>query len=293
MSSTVVVGYDQSTPSKQALLLAAEEAGLRQTGLTVVHAYHYARVVTPMVFTPPVLQEVYEKAAMEVAEEGAEHVRVRYPDLEVRPEVGPGPPAHVLLAAARDAELLVVGNRGRGGFAGLLLGSVSMRVLGGAPCPVVVARGETAERHDRVTVAVDVDDPGCADVLAFAFDEAAARNADLTAIHVWDDDQRLIMEQNLAAAGLLKTSEEITADLEECLATLVEVARTRRPDVRYSCRILVGAAGKTLVEESEDADLVVAGARRRSGHHPGMRIGPVATTLLHHARCPVAVVPHS
>src|SRR3954451_15804954 len=160
MSSTVVVGYDQSAPSEQALLSAAREARVRQAVLTVVYAYRYARPTTPMVFTPPALQEVYEKAAMQIADEGVAHVRARYPDLDVRPKTEPGAAAHILVTAGRGAELLVVGNRGRGGFAGLLLGSVSMRVLGGESCPVIVVRGEAADAHDRVVAAVDIDDPG-------------------------------------------------------------------------------------------------------------------------------------
>ncbi|NUP53334.1 MAG: universal stress protein [Catenulispora sp.] len=292
MSSTVVVGYDRSASSEHALLVAAQEARARQAGLTVVHAYHYARPSTPMVFPPPALQEVFDKAALEIAEKGADHVRSRYPDLDVRAGAGAGPAAQVLLTAARDAELLVVGSRGRGGFAGLLLGSVSMRVLDGAACPVVVARGESAGARDRIVVAVDVDDPGCADVLGFAFDDAARRPAELVAIHVWDDEQRYVMEQNLVAAGLMHTAQEVAADLHECLGSLVGQARSRHPEVESSYRVAAGAAGKVLVEESEHADLVVVGAHRRHGGHAGARVGPVAGTLLHHAHCPVAVVPH-
>jgi nucleotide-binding universal stress UspA family protein len=101
------------------------------------------------------------------------------------------------------------------------------------------------------------------------------------------------MEQNLAVAGLLKSSEEVATDLDGCLAALVGRAGDRHPGVGYSSRIVAGAAGKPLVQESGRADLVVAGAHRRHGDHPGMRIGPVATTLLHHAGCPAAIVPHS
>ncbi|OLE28943.1 MAG: hypothetical protein AUG49_01055 [Catenulispora sp. 13_1_20CM_3_70_7] len=292
MNSTVVVGYDQSAPSEHALLVAAREASLRQAVLTVVHAYHYARPTTPMVFTPPVLQEVYDKTAMDIAEEGVERIRARYPDLDVRPKAEAGPTAHVLLTADRDARLLVVGNRGRGGFAGLLLGSVSMRVLGGASCPVIVARGAAVGTYDRVVAAVDVDDPGCADVLGFAFDDAAHRNAAVVAFHVRDDEERWVMEQNLEAAGLMKSSDEVAADLDERLSALVSRAQARHPDVESSRWIAAGAAGRRLIEESEAADLVVVGAHRRHGGQAGMRIGPVTTTLLHHARCPVAVVPH-
>ncbi|MFL6114533.1 MAG: universal stress protein [Catenulispora sp.] len=292
MSTSVVVGYDQSAASEHALLLAAREAGLRQAVLTVVHAYQYARPTSPMVFPPPMLQEVYEKAAQEIAEEGVEHVRAQYPDLEVRAKVEAGAAAHALLTADRDARLLVVGNRGRGGFAGLLLGSVSIRVLSGASCPVIVARGAAVGRYDRVVAAVDIDDPGCADVLDFALDDAARRHAALVAVHVREGEERWVMEQNLEAAGLMKSSEEVAADLDERLAALVSRARVRHPDVETSRWIAAGAVGKMLIEESEAADLVVVGAHRRRGGHAGMHTGPVATTLLHHGCCPIAVVPH-
>lgn len=293
MSTTVVVGYDQSAPSEHALLLAAREAGLRQAALTVVHAYQYARPTTPMVFTPPVLQEVYDKAAEQIAEEGVEHVRTQYPDLDVRAKAEPGTSARVLLTAGRDAQLLVVGNRGRGGFAGLLLGSVSMRVLGGASGPVIVARGTAVGTYDRVVAAVDIDDPGCADVLDFALDDAARRHAALVAVHVLDDEEQWVMEQNLEAAGLMKSSEEVAVDLDERLAALVSQARARHPEVETSHWIAAGPVAKMLIEESEAADLMVVGAHRRHGGRAGTRTGPVATTLLHHARCPIAVVPHS
>lgn len=296
MSSAVVVGYDRSAPSRQALLVAAREASLRQTTLTVVHAYYYARPTTPMVFTPPRLQDVYGKAAMEIAEEGVDHVRAQYPDLVVRSVAEAGPAARVLLTAGREAELLVVGNRGRGGFAGLLLGSVSIRVLAGASCPVVVVRGageDCVAAHDRVVAAVDIDDPGCSGVLAFAFDEAAQRHAELVALYVSEDEGRWVMEQNLVAAGLMKTSTEVSADVDERLAVAVLRAQARQPEVKASHQVVTGVSGKVLTGESSRADLVVVGAHRRHGQHAGMRIGPVATTLLHHADCPVAVVPHS
>ena len=56
MTSTIIIGYDQSAPGEQALLLAAQEADWRHAGLTVMHAYHFARPTNPMMFTPPALQ---------------------------------------------------------------------------------------------------------------------------------------------------------------------------------------------------------------------------------------------
>ncbi|WP_344657020.1 universal stress protein [Catenulispora subtropica] len=291
----MVVGYDRSAPSQQALLVAGREASLRHAVLTVVHAYHYARPTTPMFFTPPRLQDVYDKAAKKIAEEGVDYVRARYPDLEARPVAEAGPAAHVLLTAGKEAALLVVGNRGRGGFAGLLLGSVSIRVLGGASCPVIVAGGDGrdgAAAYDRVVAALDIDEPGCADVLAFASDEAAYRHVDLVAVYVSEDEERWVMEQNLVAAGLMKSSAEVAADIEERLTVAVLHAHAQHPEIKTSHQVVAGTTGKVLTEESSRADLVVVGAHRRHGEHAGLRIGPVATTLLHHAHCPVAVVPH-
>lgn len=293
MSGIVVVGYDKSGPSEQALLLAAQEAAWRHTSLMVIHAYHYPQPATPAVFTAPVLQEVYAKAAEEIAETGAEHAKARYPGLDVRPRADIGLAAHVLALASRDAGLLVVGNRGRGGFAGLLLGSVSARVLGASDCPVIVARGEgIGQQRNRIVAAVDIDDPCCADILAFAAEEAVARDAELLALHVWDDENHWVMDESLDAAGLMKSVSEVVAELDAGLAAPVGQVRDRHPGIDLSHRIATGPVGQVLVEESGHADLIAVGARKRGGGHHGQRVGPVATTLLHHAGCPVAVVPH-
>ena len=104
-------------------------------------------------------------------------------------QVVAGYAGRVLADAGHGAELLVVGNRGAGGFPGMLLGSVSMRVLAGACCPVIVVHGTEAstEAPDGwVVAAVDIDEP-CGPVLDFAFAEAGRRGAGLSVIHVWDE----------------------------------------------------------------------------------------------------------
>jgi nucleotide-binding universal stress UspA family protein len=137
----IVVGIDGSDGAAAALRFAADEASLRQTQLRVVSAWH----VPTGVYMPPTYMDLdldaFRQTASEVAERqvvdalGAERATT------VAVVIHEGSPAEVLIAESSQAELLVVGSRGHGGFAGLLLGSVSQHCAAHAHCPVVVVRG--------------------------------------------------------------------------------------------------------------------------------------------------------
>lgn len=135
----VVVGVDGSEGSRVALRWAAEEARARGAVLEAVIVWQYPALTTMPAFgvLPPADEmEAEAKAALgAVLEE--EHL-LSSPELTVLEAITQGPPAAGLIEAAKDADLLVVGSRGHGGFAGLLLGSVSQHCLTHAPCPVVV-----------------------------------------------------------------------------------------------------------------------------------------------------------
>lgn len=132
----IIVGIDGSEPSRRALRWALDEARRRQGSVEVVHAWHFP-VVDPYPYYGPELQpEVFEQAAGELVQ--AELAAVDTAGVEVARHVTPAPAATALLEAAKGADLIVVGSRGRGGFTGLLLGSVSTQVVHHAPCPVVV-----------------------------------------------------------------------------------------------------------------------------------------------------------
>jgi nucleotide-binding universal stress UspA family protein len=144
----VVVGVDASPGSLGALEWALEEARLRRASLCVVHAWMLPLIEAlpePWAVGSPSLgpsdDEVHshvEAAARDVLSASVNQARSAAPELEVVAELVEGRTAGALLDAARDADLLVVGSRGRGGFAGLLLGSVSAQCVHHAPCPVVV-----------------------------------------------------------------------------------------------------------------------------------------------------------
>jgi nucleotide-binding universal stress UspA family protein len=282
MNSTVIVGYDASPWSDRALDEAASEAAARDGGLVIVHAFHWLMPAAPTALTPLGAEQSTRKIAEEIAEEGAAKVRSRYPGMSVQTRVEVGHAPHVLAEASRDADLLIVGNRGRGGFAELLLGSVSKRVLGRASCPVIVVRGDVRPKRDRVLVLLDIDDP-CDGLLEFAFSEAALRGARLTAANVWDGTWLATIANLADLAGEVAA---IEAEHDARLATIIHPWQAKHPEVHTVRRIGAGSIGAIAAKLSDDADLAIVGG---GGH--GTRMGPVADTVLHHASCPVAVIP--
>jgi nucleotide-binding universal stress UspA family protein len=137
----VVVGVDGSTTSRKALKWANEEARVRGATLTVVHAWHPA-MFGVIEFAAPVLDiETFDVAAKRLVEEmlAGSHVDASDPSIETN--VVEGGATQAILEAAADASLVVVGSRGRGAVARVLLGSVSQQVVHHAPCPVVIVPG--------------------------------------------------------------------------------------------------------------------------------------------------------
>ncbi len=138
--SVVVVGIDGSRQSMAALLFAASEARLRRVPLRVVHAFEVpmtGRWMTEGVLDP----EPFERAAHQLADAALTAVGGDLEGLDVEQVVELGSGVSALMRHSSADDLVVVGSRGRGGFKGLLLGSVSQQVVLHAPCPVVVVRG--------------------------------------------------------------------------------------------------------------------------------------------------------
>jgi nucleotide-binding universal stress UspA family protein len=184
------------------------------------------------------------------------------------------------------ASMLVVGARGAGGFAAMMLGSVSRYVAAWAPCPVVVVREEAMVVHREIAVGVR-DPENVTGTLAFAFEEAALRGADLVAVHTW-----YWLPSVPGQAGALRPAdpERISADAARHLAAALEDWHDKYPDVPVRQDVIRGHPGRVLASYSARADLVVLG---RHGHPagPGPGIGSIQHAVLDHAHGPVAVVP--
>lgn len=144
--STIVVGVDGSDGSLKALRFALEEARLHQSELKAVAAWF----IPPAVYgagwaAAPIDLDGYRKVAEDSLEKCLTDVGAAGSGVSVTSLVREGQPADVLCEEARDADLLVVGSRGRGGFRGLLLGSVSQQCAHHARCPVVIVPNDEAE----------------------------------------------------------------------------------------------------------------------------------------------------
>lgn len=143
---TIVLGLDGSPGAQQALDYALQEASEKRATLRVVSAWHVPTIVYAGGIAPPVDLDGFREGAEADAREAVTRASEEAKDVPVETVVREGQAAEVLLEASKDADLLIVGSRGLGGFSGLLLGSVSQQCAHHAHCPVVIVRGR--ERHD-------------------------------------------------------------------------------------------------------------------------------------------------
>ncbi|MFJ5547471.1 universal stress protein [Streptomyces sp. NPDC093225] len=286
MELPLTVGLDGSEPGFAALDWAVDEAALHRCPLRVVYASRWEWYD----LAAPTAGRSSRGVGHGVVESAARRAGQRNPDVKVETEVVADDPAQALIRESRTAWALVTGARGRGGFAGLLLGSVGLAVAARALCPVVVVRGDGPGRRDgrhRVLLGVS-DTPGATEAVRFALREASARDCALEAVRAWrcpphDDTPH----PALADGTCLYHRARADTLLDEALAR----ARQEEPSSPELHRVLVeGPAHKVLLAGTAAADLVVVGTYRHP-HQPGLQLGRIAHVLLHHARCPVVVVP--
>ncbi|MGY1633473.1 universal stress protein [Geodermatophilus sp. SYSU D01186] len=284
----VLVGFDGSDASRAAASLATTEARLRHAPLRLVHALSWplggVAAATDQDPEPgTVLQSGAEAVLRDAAAGAAEALGAD----RVSWSVVPGDPVEVLQAASAEAQLLVVGSRGVGGVAGLLVGSTASGVVANPPCPVVVLPDETdvvVSRRTSVVVGVEGrrrDDA----VLAFAFAEAAARGTDLVAVHAWQD---AVLETSFQSMGPLVDWAGVRADEERVLAETLAGWREKEPDLTVREVVVRERTARALVAVSLTAQLLVVGHRHR---RPFARLGSTTHGVLHRAGCPLAVVP--
>ncbi|WP_030546964.1 universal stress protein [Streptomyces albus] len=270
----VVVGVDGSLLAVRALDRAAEEAALRGAALEIGYA-----VPDPDV-AGPVLQSAVSRA------------RARHPGLEVTAVPLAGDPARALAELGRDAALTVVGSRGFGGFAGLLLGSVSLRLAASTESPLLVVRRDTRPTaYGEVLLGIESD--ADADASAYAFQEAERRHARLRIVHAWT--YRYSAPDALVPVPATSVQDDINrqAAAEEAVpAFAVAGLREKHPRVGIETRTVRSGPVHALLNATRTADVaVIASHRSREEGRHGFQLGHVTRALLHHAHCSVVVVP--
>jgi nucleotide-binding universal stress UspA family protein len=269
----IIAGYDGSAGSEHALSWAAREARSRKVMLTVCHACAPGFAVLGS--EPDV--GLARRDGERVIADGLRQAKDLMGSGKVRPLLISGRPTEVLCERSDDADMIIVGSRGRGGISGMLLGSVSWQVAAHAHCPVVVVRGHWRSAGDFTPgpVVVGADGSALADTaLGFAFEEAALRGAPLLAVCALAD-----------APGSLGGRLRLQEEAEQAIAR----HEKEHPGVPVLRQVAQGGARAALLTAAHDAQLLVVGSRGRGGVE-GMLLGSVSQAVLHHAHCPVAVV---
>ncbi|MEV4558709.1 universal stress protein [Kitasatospora sp. NPDC049285] len=278
----VVAGIDGSAPAAAAAEWAAREAERRSGALHLVHAVNTG-TVTLSPRTGTTVTDLILREAAQLLDTEQTALEAAHPTLRITGDVVPRDAAEAVLTAAEHAELAVVGTRGHGGFTSLLLGSVSLRVAAHAACPVVVVRGTG---HPEGPVLVAVRDERDAAALRFGCELAARRGLPVRALHTWSP---VVADVGRMAPMVDELGEEARLH-EQLLRRTCDPVREDYPEVVVDSHQLTGGTAATVVEESRTASLVVL-----SRHDPaprfGLRMGTAVHAVLHHAHCPVAVVP--
>lgn len=288
MTSRVVVGYDGSDASRDAVQWAVGEALARDAELVILAAMTVPMGASPMSFgvlSPNAIDDMIARVGNHVEDE-ASALMTAHPGLVASGKAVMGGASGALVEASEDADLVVVGSRGMGGFKGLLVGSVGVQVAEHAQCPAVVVRGLPDQTSSRVVVGIDGSELSLA-AAAFAMETASRRGWSVLAVHAWD-----VPAYDALASPVGPSAMELDNLLEsERIATSESLAglRERFPDVDVTIEVSKGPALRVLLEAAANAALIVVGTRGR-GEFSGALLGSVSQAVLHRADLPVAVV---
>lgn len=281
LQQTITAGVDGSPGSLDAADWAADEALRRDLPLHLLHA----GAPQPERSRLPETDATYDRERGALGR-AVLHLSNAHPTLRILDEQVTGSPVGALLAAASSSALLVVGSHGAGAITGVLVGSVAQAVAARASCPtaLVGARHQSENNHqgpagapeNPVVLGIDLSRPGD-ELLEYGFDAAASRQAPLHVVHVW-------------TAPLVPSADAIDPMPEKAQQLAAELAPWRKkfPRTKVTDLLVHGMAGHHLVEAASAACLLVIGRRVPVGPH----LGRTAHAAIHHAKCPVVVVPH-
>ncbi|MDT0541681.1 universal stress protein [Streptomyces lonegramiae] len=285
----VTVGLDGSPESLAAARWAADEAERRELALRLLHAWILLSPPTPD--SPAADDQNYW--AKRIVHDAHMELGRRHPDLPIAEEMVAEEAETALLDAAARSRMLVLGSRGMEPLASFFLGDISLYVVGRAERPVVLVRaGEAAEerpsevREREVVVGLSLHGPQD-NLLEFAYVTAFTRGVPLRAIHGRGLPVQAFVPWGVDPGIARDVAEKAQRELDEVLRPW----RERFPRVRVIDEVRLESPAQAVVRAASGSGLLIIGRRRhRAALAP--RLGPVVQAVVHHASCPVAVVPH-
>lgn len=280
---SVIVGVDGSVHSDAALAWAATHAVEHGRPLVIVHASAFlAGLGHDHAGGPDTVA-----AGRAVVDAAMQRVQRSHPDVSVSERVSAGDPRELLLEMAADASLLVLGSRGRGTVASLLLGSVSVALAAHSPCPVVVVRPlPVSVPNADLSVVVGVDGtPDDGEALTLAFELAATQNRPLVVVHAVGDTP-VYPFPDVLGPDLVRQAHQ---DWDLLIAETLVGYGDKFPDVVVDRRLVQTSPVRALVDASARAAVLVVGSRAQ-GASKRHRIASVNRSVVEHAQCTVVVV---
>lgn len=280
----IVVGVDGSAASKVAVDWAVRNAAMRRTPLKLVNVLNPPVVMAfPEVPMPAGFLKWQEEEGRKVLDAALVTARAAAPDIDISTEMVAGPSVPTLVEESKNAQMIVVGCRGRGALARGLLGSVSTGLVHHAFCPVAIIHDQDPlmPHPSQAPVVVGLDgSPASEQAVAIAFEEASFRGVELVAVFAWSDTG--VFE----FPGVDWSTQQSLA--EETLSERLSGWQERYPDVLVRRVVVADRPAHQLLEQSESAQLLVVGSHGRGGF-AGMLLGSVSTAVVHGARMPVIV----
>lgn len=290
----VVAGIDGS----ETALAAARWASIFAEALALpLHLVHSAPAPVPKAgFDYAVLSELYKVRRDEVLAEAEAALREYSPNTRLVPIASSDPsPAQGLLAAAENAEMIVVGATGAGSLERWLLGSTALRVANRAPCPVAVWRGDPANVSvDGRPIVVGAEgSPFAEPAIRLGFEWAQLFSVQVTAVRAWSDSTAVLASDPtslhlLGPAAMAIDWEAIARAEAENLAKILVPYRREYPDVAVEERSRRGSAPRQLLDALAGAQLAIVGSKGW-GRIRGALLGSTSQSLLHHARAPLVI----
>ena len=284
-SRTIVVGVDGSASAGHAAQWAAGEAERRGATLMLVHALHLPEA-TATALDPIVKQHRTE--GLTLLDEQAAAARTGHPGVRIETQLSDLDPTQTLTTLGEAAELVVTGSRGRGGFIGMLLGSVNRKLAVHTTCPLVVVRAEPpAEAAGRIVLGVGAKHSAAA--IRYAFEAARRQGATLDVIRAYVAN---VLYTGMAGVGTMYEGHPESDQLDALTGAreAIEPLAAEYADVKLNVSAREGNAVNTLIDAAREADLLVVATHRRRGALP-VGAGYVVDGVLAHSPVPVAVIP--